>query len=91
MGTIGARKAAEILKNVQAVLGIEWLAAAQAVDLRGKKQLGVGTTEAYELIRRHVQYLEEDRIFYKDQKTAADMIASGELLSQVEKSVGALL
>ena len=35
MGTIGARKAAEILKNVQAVLGIEWLAAAQAVDLRG--------------------------------------------------------
>ena len=38
-----------------------------------------------------VQYLEEDRIFYKDQKTAADMIASGELLSQVEKSVGALL
>ena len=51
----------------------------------------MGTTEAYELIRRHVQYLEEDRIFYKDQKTAADMIASGELLSQVEKSVGALL
>ena len=91
MGTIGARKAAEILKNAQAVLGIEWLAATQAVDLRGKQLLGKGTKEAYDLIRGQVAYLEEDRVFYKDQKIAADLIASGELLSQVEKSVGPLL
>ena len=91
MGTIGARKAAEILKNAQAVLGIEWLAATQAVDLRGKQLLGKGTKEAYDLIRGQVAYLEEDRVFYKDQKIAADLIASGELLLQVEKSVGPLL
>lgn len=91
MGTIGARKAAEILKNAQAVLGIEWMAAAQAVDLRTKPLLGKGSREAYDLIRQHIAFLEEDRVFYKDQKLAADMIASGALLSQVEKSVGALL
>lgn len=90
MGTIGARKSAEILKNAQAVLGIEWIAAAQAVDLRGKKRLGQGTKKAYELIRQHVEMLEEDRVFYHDQNAAAKLIASETLLSAVEEELGVL-
>ena len=34
MGTIGARKAAAIVRHAEAVLGIEWMTAAQALDLR---------------------------------------------------------
>ncbi|MHB8756443.1 MAG: histidine ammonia-lyase [Bacillota bacterium] len=45
MGTIAARKAAEILANVQTVLAIELLCAAQAVDLAVKARFPAGGTE----------------------------------------------
>ncbi len=46
MGTIAARKAREILENTRKVLAMEILGAAQGVDLRGNKGLGLGTVEA---------------------------------------------
>ena len=51
MGTIAARKAGEILKNVRRVLAIELMCACQAIDLRGDKGLGVGTQAAYDCVR----------------------------------------
>lgn len=94
MGTIGARKAATIVAHVEAVLGIEWMSAAQAVDLqfrlKEKRELGKGTRPAYELLRRHIAFMEDDRIFYKDQNKAAELIHGGELTAAVEKETGAL-
>ena len=90
MGTIGARKAAQILKNVRMVLAIELMCAAQAVDLQDKRKLGKGTAAAYKVIRGTVDFMEEDRVFYKDQAAAAELIANGSLLNAVEKAVGEL-
>ena len=90
MGTIGARKAAQILENVRMVLGIELMCAAQALDLQEKRKLGAGTEAAYKVIRGAVEFMEEDRVFYKDQKLAAELIADGTLVKAVEEAVGTL-
>jgi histidine ammonia-lyase len=90
MGTIGARKARTIVDHAFAVLGIEWMAAAQALDLQEPRTLGKGTQPAYGLLRRHVAAMEDDRVFYRDQEAAARLIAAGSLLESAEKAVGRL-
>ena len=45
MGTIAARKAGEIAKNVRRVLAMELMVACQGIDMRGNKGLGKGTQE----------------------------------------------
>lgn len=91
MGTIAARKARQIVQHVQAVLGIELMAAAQGVDFRGgKEMLGKGSKVAYELLRSEVAYLDEDRVMCYDQESAANMIADGRLVNLVEEAVGKL-
>ncbi len=91
MGTIGARKAAVIISHVRSVLGIELMSAAQAMDLQPKKAvMGKGTGAAYKALRDKISFMENDRILYKDQKIAADLIADGTLVGEVERAIGEL-
>lgn len=90
MGTIAARKARDILKNVQNVIAIELLTAAQALDFRGPDKLGIGTKEAYTLIREVVDKVEEDRVMYVDIEKARRLIEQGDVLKRVESVVGEL-
>lgn len=90
MGTTAARKASEIVKNVEAILAVELMCAAQAVDFRGPEKLGAGTSAAYKAIRRRVKTLEEDRILYTDVRAIIDVVKSGELARSVESSIGKL-
>jgi len=90
MGTIGARKAAMIAGHVRVILGIELMCAAQAIDLQDKRKMGAGTAAAYEAVRGRIGFMEDDRVFYRDQKTAAELIASGDLTNAVEKVIGSL-
>ncbi len=88
MGTIAARKARNIVKNSLRVLGIEYLAAAQAIALRNHPgTLGKGTQAAYALLRQIIPPLENDRIMYLDMDAAANMISSGSLVSAVSLEV----
>lgn len=91
MGTIGARKAATIASHVRTVLGIELMSAGQAIDLQEKKKMGIGTSEAYGVLRNKIEFMENDRIFYMDQKVASDLIYDGTLVDSVEKVIGKLL
>jgi histidine ammonia-lyase len=91
MGTIAARKAKSILYNVTKVLGIEYLASTQAIYLREEdKKLGDGTQPAYDLIRKHVEPFEDDRIMYTEINKASELISSGNLLNAVLDKVGEL-
>lgn len=90
MGTIGARKARSIMYNVSRVLGIEYLAAAQAIYFRGDVTLGVGTDPAYKLIRKDITPLEEDRVMYIDINKSSELVASGALVECVENAIGKL-
>ncbi|MFP3984780.1 MAG: histidine ammonia-lyase [Candidatus Bathyarchaeia archaeon] len=66
MGPIAARKATEILRNTEYIVAIELLCAAQGVEFRGADRLGKGTKMAYELLRKNVSALEEDRAVGED-------------------------
>ena len=88
MGTISARKGAEIKDNLANVLAIEYLAAAQAIDLRGKGEMGRGTKPAYELLRTRVKPLEQDRIMHRDMREALELVLSGEPVRVTEKALG---
>jgi len=66
MGPIAARKATEILRNTEYIVAIELLSAAQGVEFRGADKLGKDTKAAYDLIRKEVSAVKEDRAVYKD-------------------------
>ena len=90
MGTIAARKAREILENSKKVVAMELMAACQGIDLRGNKDVGVGTKEAYQVVRKHITRLDEDRVMYLDINKAEEIITNGEVLNSVEKAIGEL-
>lgn len=89
MGMNTALKNLQILENARAVVGIEAMAAAQALDFRDHRP-GAGVARAREVIRRHVAHLDVDRPLYKDHNTMAALMASGEILREVEDVVGSL-
>jgi histidine ammonia-lyase len=91
MGTIAIRQTREILTNVENVIAIELLCAAQAYDLLTEKRplkSGKGTREAYRVIRRHVPYMAQDRELYRDIATMVAVLRSGDILNAVEDAVG---
>jgi len=87
MGSIAARKAAEILRNVEYIIAIELLCAAQGIYFRGPDRLGKGTKAAYSLLRKHVPMLREDRILSKDIEAVVELIRSGQLTNTVKEIV----
>jgi histidine ammonia-lyase len=89
MGMNTAIKNAQILDNACGVLGIELMAAAQALDIR-EFQPGRGVSKAKEVIRRHVRFLDEDRPLYPDHTRMKELVRSCEILEAVEAEVGSL-
>jgi histidine ammonia-lyase len=90
MGMHGAIKAHEVKENLESVLAIELICAAQAIDFSGAENLGEGTSEAYKIIRRHIQFLSEDRILSKDIQSMSELIHNGSFLSNLEEKMGHL-
>ncbi|MGO8684338.1 MAG: HAL/PAL/TAL family ammonia-lyase [Thermoleophilia bacterium] len=89
MGMNTALKNRQILDNAYGVLGIEFMAAAQALDFRDFTP-GKGVRTAHEVIRRHVAHLDEDRPLFTDHNAMAALVGSGEILAAVEGEVGPL-
>ncbi len=89
MGMNSALKTSAILETAAGVLGIEFLAAAQALDFR-EFTPGRGTRAAHATIRRNVEFLDEDRPLYRDHNTMMALVRSGEILEAVEVEVGPL-
>ncbi|MGB7294044.1 MAG: histidine ammonia-lyase [Candidatus Aminicenantales bacterium] len=90
MGWTTALKTRQIIDNAQAVLAIEMMAGAQAVDFRAPLKPSRGVQAAHEIIRKYVAHLEEDRPLYNDINTLKDVVKRGEVLEAVEKAVGEL-
>ncbi|MCJ7530501.1 MAG: aromatic amino acid ammonia-lyase, partial [Anaerolineales bacterium] len=89
MGMNTALKNGQILDNAYGILGIEFMAAAQALDFR-QFTPGKGVKAARNVIRKHVDHLEEDRPLYPDHNTMKALVKSGEILEEVEKMVSSL-
>ena len=89
MGMNTAIKNTQILDNAYGVLGIEFMGAAQGLDFRDFSP-GKGVQTAKDVIRKHVDYLDEDRPLYPDHNVMKALVELGEILEAVEKAIGSL-
>lgn len=89
MGMNTALKNGQILDNAYGILGIEFMAAAQALDFR-EFTPGKGSLKAREVIRRHVDHLKVDRPLYNDHNKMKALVKSCEILEEVENEIGIL-
>jgi histidine ammonia-lyase len=90
MGATSATKAWRIMNNVETVLAIEQMCAAQALDYRAPLQPGAGPRVAHDLIRKHIPHTEEDRLFGEDIHTSLALLRSRSVLRAVEQETGSL-
>lgn len=81
MGVTAALKARNINKNVERILALELIGAAQGIDFRKQvlpdAQLGKGTEVVYKLIRQHVPFIESDTVMYPFIETIWKLVRSG--------------
>ncbi|MFH0945681.1 MAG: aromatic amino acid ammonia-lyase [Planctomycetota bacterium] len=89
MGMNSALKTREILEIADGVLGLELMAAAQALDFRTYTP-GRGTLAAKAAIRKRVPFLDEDRPLFPDHNAILEATAKREILDAVESEVGEL-
>lgn len=78
MGANAALHCQQIVENVRAIIAIELMSAAQAVDFRLQKnpdaKMGQGTARAYTVIRSVVPFFEKDAYFKPSMDAVADLI-----------------
>lgn len=86
MGPIAARYCLDILKNVQNVIAIEMICAAQGIDFQ-KYSPGIGVKLAHKFIRKNIKHLDDDRILYKDIEKLNKFIIDGTIVEKVEEKV----
>lgn len=79
MAPLAARRLAEMVELGSCVAAIELTIAAQAVDLRGRPTLGVGTGRAYELVRERVPFTDAGETLPPDLEPVVELVRSGAL------------
>ena len=79
MGTIAARKARAVVKNVARILAIELMCACQALEFQGPEKLAPGTRRVYDLVRQVLPSLEEDRWLHPDIEAVTELVAEGRI------------
>ena len=89
MGMNTALKNKQILKNAYGVLGIEMIAAAQALDFR-EFSPGKGTQAAHTEIRKLVEHLDVDRPLFVDHNNMMQVVEDCRVLDAVESAIGKL-
>ena len=87
MATFSARRLAEMLENVNNIIAIELLCAAQGIDFRAPLQTAPVLSKVHQLIRQEVTFYSEDRYFATDINAARNMVTSGELCRDVKLSI----
>ena len=90
MGMTTAIKTRQIIENSWSILAVELLSAAQALEFRAPVRPSPGVQAAFDVIRKHVRKVEEDRPLYPDLNRLAAVGKSGEILTAVEAAVGPL-
>ena len=89
MGMNSALKTRQIVDVACGVLGIELMAAAQALDFR-EFTPGRGTRAAKAEVRRHVAFLDEDRPLHRDHDAMLAAVRANVILDAVESEIGPL-
>ena len=86
MGSIGGRKALQVLENVEKILAIELLTAAQAFEFRKPMKSGVLMEEVHKEVRTKVSFAEKDRVFAHDIELGISMIKDQSIIKVINET-----
>ena len=90
MGATSAFKCREIVDNVERVLGIELLVAAQALDFTPAAEIAPTIRRALETVREKISTADSDREFGIDIETALGLVKSELVTRAVVSTIGLL-
>jgi len=79
MAPLSARRLADMVQLCARVAAIEFVVAAQAIDLRAPGELGLGTGRAYRMIRELVPFMPADGTLPADLEPVVDLVTRGVL------------
>lgn len=91
MGVTSGRKLHEVLSNLKYVLAVELLCATQGLEFLKPLKSSKPLEAVYQLVRKHVRPLDEDRVLNKDIENLAEMISRHEIINAAESQIGKLL
>jgi histidine ammonia-lyase len=86
MGSISGRKALQVLDNVEKILAIELLTAAQAFEYRKPLKSGKLLEQVHKAVRERVAFAEKDRVFSDDIEKGILMIRNKVIVEIVEQA-----
>jgi histidine ammonia-lyase len=81
MGSISSRRLNQVLGNLENILAIELLCAAQAFDYRKPMRSSALLDACHELVRSRIDHAEEDRVFADDIHILGEIIRQQELVT----------
>jgi len=83
MACHAARRLTDMNANLARILGIEWLVAAQGVDLRAPLKTSDPLQQAVRTLRAEVAHLDDDRYLAPDLEAAGRLTGEGAALAAV--------
>lgn len=86
MGSVSGRKALKVVDNLEKILAIELLSAAQAFDFRKPLKSSVLLEECHNYIRQYIDHADQDRRFGDDIQTCIRIVKNKELVSVLNKA-----
>ncbi len=90
MGSISATKVHKVVQNVETVLAIELMCAAQALDFLRPLKSGKGVEAVHREIRKVIPHAECDRLFHNDIQTMLQLVQSEAIVQAANKAIGKL-
>jgi len=88
MGSISGRKALAVIKNVEKILAIELLTAAQAFEYRKPLKSGPLLEQVHSTLRHYVSFASQDRVFADDIEITLELIRSKTILQPLIDKAG---
>jgi len=85
MGSISARKTLKIIKNLEKILAIELICAAQGFDFRRPLKSTKILNSCHDYVREKIPSVDKDRVFADDINIALDLIRNKELVKVVNE------
>ena len=86
MGSISARKALTITANLEKILGIELLCAAQGFDFRKPLKSGAVINACHKMVREKIPFAESDHILSDEMNKAIELVKSGKLVKTANRT-----
>ncbi|WP_298502334.1 histidine ammonia-lyase [uncultured Maribacter sp.] len=86
MGSIGGRKALQVIENVEKILAIELLTAAQAFEFRKPLKSGILLDEIHKEIRTKVAFVDKDRVFADDIQTGIKIVQNKTIIHVINET-----